>query len=130
MDEQTLRYDDGRVQAEITVAQATVLRGMQRTRLMAEGQEALRAAAAEDETPPDLDRLILRAYTYPDLLAGSLAGQIRLAGEALAWPPDFEAYLALPADLGAAWEQAVYAANPGWLPEPPEKKAPMPSTDA
>jgi hypothetical protein len=113
MDEQTRTIEqDGR---KVTVARATVLMGMRRTRLASEG-------LAADET--DLDRRLLRRFTYPDCIAATTQAEgIR------PWPPSFETFIALPDDFCAQWEAAVYAVNPSWLPgQAPNPKANAPAS--
>jgi hypothetical protein len=104
----------------VVVSQATTLSGMRRTRLQIEGRDA------QEE---DVDRRLLRLYTYPDVIAATVEV------EGLDWPLDFETFLGLPDALVAQWEQAVYDLNPHWLPRPaatPEEKKEslMPSTSA
>jgi hypothetical protein len=109
-------YSDDRVQAEITVTQATVLQGMRRTRLQME------ARGAKDE---DQDVQILHILVYPDLVAASEKGSITVDNEPLPFPPSFEQFLELPAALDNLWEMAVYDLNPHWMAgaEDAEKKA-------
>ena len=102
----------------IVVARANVRRGMIRTRLKAEAQQS-------GETDPDL--LILRLFTYPDLVASA----IEIDG--LDWPMTFDTFLDLPETLVIDWESAAYDLNPHWLPTPPDeadvKNAPAPSSE-
>lgn len=94
----------------ITVAPATVLIGMRRTRLQVEGRSA-------EESDPD--RALLHLYTYPDLIAATVEA------EGIPWPISFDDFLTLPDQLAAQWENAVYELNPHWLPgggEPAEEK--------
>lgn len=86
----------------VEVGEATLLMGMQRTRLKIEGNQA-------EET--DIDRRILRLVIYPDLVAAT-----REAEGFEQWPPDFETFLELPEAFASQWEQAVYLLNPHWLP--------------
>lgn len=100
---------------KVVVSRATVLMGMRRTRLISEG-----IRANED----DVDRRLLRRFTYPDCLACT----IRAEGIA-PWPPSFDEFLALPDDFCAQWEVAAYAVNPGWLPgATPDPKASAPAS--
>lgn len=120
MDTETLSYhDDNLGDVELTVTEATVLIGIKRTRLKAEGLEV---------NEEDIDRRLLRMFTYPDLMAAT----VEAAG--IPWPLDFEDFLALPDRLVSQWERLLYQLNPHWLPPREEdegidqKKAPT-STD-
>jgi hypothetical protein len=107
---EVVEYKDGTLDVRLTVSEATLLLGLRRTRLKVE--------ASHGET--DLDRRILLFVTYPDLVAATIEA------EGIPWPPDFEAFIALPEPLAIAWEEAVYRLNPHWLPRPAdtgEKKA-------
>lgn len=105
---------------KVVVERATVLIGMRRARLKVEA-----------EKEKDIDRLLLRTYTYADI-AACTKGTLTIDGRDQPWPPDFETFLNLPDELGNQLEEAVYAANPHWLPEEKgpeaEKKAPTTST--
>ena len=114
-----VEYGDGPDRVRIVVARANVRRGMIRTRLKAEAQQA-------GETDPDL--LILRWITYPDLTASAIEV------DGLEWPMSFDQFLDLPEPLCIDWEAAAYDLNPHWIPTPPDeadvKNAPAPSTAA
>lgn len=98
MQTRTIEHND----FKLTVSEATTLIGMKRTRLKVEATNA-------GET--DVDRHLLRLYPYSDLVAATVAA------EGLPWPLDFESFLALPEQLVAEWEEAVYGLNPHWLPQ-------------
>jgi hypothetical protein len=101
---------------KLTVSEATALIGMKRTRLKLEAERAA-------ETDPD--RHLLRMLTFPDVVSATVQA------EGLEWPLDFETFVALPDQLVAKWEEAVYGLNPHWLPgydEAAEKKLPSPSS--
>lgn len=89
--------------ANFTVSEATVLIGMRRSRLSQDGQRAI-------ET--DVDRRLLRIYTYPDVCAAVILAD----GYPLPWPPDFETFLTLPDGLLVKFEEVIYRLNPHWLP--------------
>jgi hypothetical protein len=89
--------------ASFTVSEATVLIGMRRTRLRLDASQAA-------ET--DIDRRLLRLFTYPDVCAAVVS----VEGLPGAWPPDFETFAGLPDGLVAKLEEAVYRLNPHWLP--------------
>ena len=118
MNTKVIEYEDENMTAHIVVSEATVLIGMKRTRIRLE---------AEPEKEEDPDKRLLRLFTYPDLAAA--ATEIMLTPAAAtdgekpdevfispSPPLDFETFLALPEQLVSAWEQAVYALNPHWLP--------------
>lgn len=106
MIQKTISFKDSSLDVCLTVSEADVLAGMKRTRLKYEG------LSLEGE---DSDRRLLRLYTFPDLIAATVAA------EGIPWPLDFEDYLNLPDALGALWEKAVYALNPHWLPASKEE---------
>jgi len=113
MDIRTIEQDG----VKIVVGAANTLMGMRRTRIREEGRK-------EIEQESDVDRRILRIYTYPDLIAATVEA------EGIPWPLDFEPFLELPDHLVAEWEQAIYELNPHWIPkaadqstEDAEKKA-------
>lgn len=96
----------------VTIAEATVLIGMRRTRLR---------VAAGETTETDIDLRILHLMTYPDLIAAV----VEQSG--LEWPLSFDDFCQLPDKFVSQWEQAVYSLNPHWLPdygETQEKKQP------
>jgi len=102
MDTETLVYhDDNLGDVALTVAEATVLIGIKRTRLKAEGRSA---------NEEDIDRRLLRLFTYPDVVAATTEA----AG--IPWPLEFEEFLLLPDHLVSQWEQVVYRLNSHWLP--------------
>lgn len=94
--------------AKVVVGTASALMGMHRSRIREEGRK-------EIESETDVDRKILRIYTYPDLVSATVEA------EGIPWPLDFETFLGLPDQLVAAWEGAVYALNPHWLPKAAEQ---------
>ena len=114
---EVVEYENDGHLGRFTVAEATVLIGIKRSRLRVEGERAM------EEDP---DRRILRIYTYPDVCAAVVD-----AG-GLPWPPDFETFLGFPDGLDAKLEEAIYRLNPHWLPEKPEgtedPKAPAPAS--
>lgn len=119
MKTEELRFEDQELGLEVRlcISQATVLMGMKRSRLKREGIDA-----GEE----DVDRHLLRIFTYPDLSAATVVI------EGLS-DFDFEAFLLLPDSLIAQWEDAVYRLNPHWLPTEPEPEdgdpnPPTPST--
>lgn len=116
MNTEKLRFEDEGLGLDVrlSISQATVLMGMKRSRLKREGIDAA------DE---DIDRHLLRIFTYPDLSAATVAIE--------GLPDfDFEAFLLLPDSLIARWEDAVYRLNPHWLPteSEPEDGDPNPPT--
>ena len=86
----------------MVIGPATVAMGLKRQQL---GMEA------ELITDSDRDRLFLRRFTYPDLMA-SVVSQRGFG----AWPITFDDYLDLPEQFAYDWEQAAYRHNPHWLP--------------
>lgn len=110
---ETFHYDG----LDVTVAQADIRRGMMRTRLRSQ------AAEYKDDDP---DLRLLRLFTYPDVMAGTVSimfdpdaepEQIDRWQQIIeVWPPPFEQFARLPEPLGIAWENAVYRCNPHWLP--------------
>ncbi len=114
-----VEYTDETVTARLVISRATVLIGMRRTRMLEEGKAALK-----DET--DIDRIILRNYLFPDLMAPVSEGSLVIEGVEK-WPLDFETFLTLPDSLVNRWETEVYAANPHWSPTPPKKPDPKAS---
>lgn len=104
MPEKTLEITVENTNIRVVVARATVLIGIRRTRLKYE---------SEQET--DIDRRLLRLYTYADV-AACTTGTLSIEGKEQPWPPDFETFLNLPDDLVGQLENAVYAANPHWAP--------------
>ena len=82
--------------------------GLYRQKLMIE------AGLIEDA---DRDRLFLRRFTYPDLIASVVSWR-----GFDHWPLTFDDYLALPERLGYEWEMACYEANPHWLPAATRKE--------
>lgn len=105
-----VKFDDGKVQAEVRVHRATLLDGVRRSRLIETGKAA-------DEK--DIDRWLLRVMIYPDM-ASSSEGWYTQPGssEQKVWPPPFEDLAGLPDDLGIAVQAAVYRVNPHWMPKP------------
>lgn len=97
----------------LSVSQATVLMGMKRSRLKREGM---------DVEEKDIDRHLLRIFTYPDLMAATV--------EADGLDLDFESFLLWPDSLVAMWENAVYRLNPHWLPAQPEREDGDPKAQA
>lgn len=91
----------------VTVSRANVKRGFARTRE--------RALAQSCELEGDL--LILRLFTYPDIIGGTS----EVVG--MDWPITFEQFLELDDELVSRWERAVYACNPHWLPQAEDPKA-------
>jgi len=120
MTEKTLELTVDNTSLQVTIERATVLVGMRRARLKVEA-----------EKEKDIDRKLLRTYTYADI-ASCTKGVLRVDGKEIAWPPDFETFLSLPDELGNQLEEAVYAINGHWLPEEKgpeaEKKALTTST--
>lgn len=109
--QRVVEYDQGGVKARLVVAQATVRMGIERQAM----QEAARRH--RDETP----RIgLLRLLTWSDLVASTVEGEI-VIGEETRPIRDFtfDEWLELPETLAIAWENAVYAMNPHWLPSPP-----------
>lgn len=100
----TVEYRDEELAVRLTITAPTIESGTARTVLRVDGQAALESEPAATTT-----RRILRLVTYPDLMAATVAV------EGLPWPLDFETFIALPEELGALWEQAVYDLNPRWL---------------
>lgn len=118
MKTEEVRFEDEDLGLDVrlVVSQATVLMGMKRSRIKREGLNA------KEE---DLDRHLLRVYTFPDLIAAT----VEIEGLDL----DFEVFLALPDTLVALWEEAVYRLNSHWLPAPEtdeESTDPNPSTSS
>ena len=109
MNQRIIEYNDDDLTVKITVARATVLMGMTRTRLRMD------AAAADEQ---DLDRRLLRLFSYPDVMAATLDVE-GLDG----WPLDFDDFIQLPEELGARWEEAAYELNPHWVPRSDEDEA-------
>ncbi len=120
MAEKTLELSVESTSLQVKVERATVLIGMRRTRLKSEALQE-----------KDLDRKLLRMYTYADSAACS-SGTLTIDGKVLAWPCDFETFLNLPDELIGPVEELVYLVNPHWLPQEEgaevEKKAPTVST--
>jgi hypothetical protein len=110
----SIPFDGKTVTARLDIRPAGIAASMRRTFL----QQAMRQTStpeAEPETAPtDPVEIFLRTRYYPDLIAGAYAGEIVIDGEALPWPPTFEQVMDLPEELGLAWENAVYDANPAW----------------
>lgn len=105
---------------KLHIMRANVLIGMRRTRMRVEGSQV------DDD---DIDRQLLRAVVYPDLIAPVASTQ----GFA-DWPISFEDFLELPETLVIDWENAVYELNPHWQSaqanEQGEKKQPTTSRRA
>lgn len=113
--EATVRYEqgDGGAAVVITIGRANGYMGMKRSMMTYQAVEENRK---KDETDPVA--AVLRTMTYPDLIAATK--QV----EGIPWPISFDEFIALPDDLIAAWEEAVYKLNPHWNPpvEPDAKK--------
>jgi hypothetical protein len=120
MPEKTLDISAENISLHIKVEHSTVLIGMRRARLKVD---------AEKET--DIDRKLVRMYTYSDM-AACTSGTLIVDGKDKPWPPDFDTFLSLPERLISPVEEAVYKLNPHWLPDEEgteaEKKAPMVSS--
>lgn len=107
---------------EIVVSQASVLHGMRRSRVKMMELEAIQkereeAGRAPDEAFDDLE--LMRAITYPDLVAATLVFDgapwetMKLPAVLEAFP--FSSMLDLTDALLTRWTEAVYALNPHWL---------------
>lgn len=103
MDELETRVVEFAPNIAVTVSASNGLIGAKRSRLK---QEAL--------AETDVDRRFLRFVSYADVVAATPAGQ-----GFEQWPLTFDAYADLPEAWLIAWEAAVYALNPHWLPAPP-----------
>lgn len=95
--ETTITFQDGEMVYSVTVAEATALIGIRRTRLRLDGSEE-----------KDLDRKLLHMYTFADCIAAT----VRSEGLDL---QDFDAFCALPDSFVSQWETAVYVLNPHWV---------------
>ena len=99
----------------LTITRANVRVGMQRSILQVD-------AARENRATQDLALKVLRAVTYPDLMAPvvNAVGKLVIEGDVINlsehWPMLFEDFILLPDDLISKWEMAVYRLNPHWNP--------------
>ena len=98
---------------QITVSEATMRHGIERSLLIADGQEAIK----KDPKMPRGDQM-LRLYLYPDLVA---ATDKFVTPEGDEGRPTFELFAVLPDMMYAAWSTAVYKLNPHWEVKDPEK---------
>ena len=97
---------------QITVAQATMRHGIERSLLIADGQEAIKA----DPEMPRGDQM-MRLYLYPDLIAATDKFVLPDGDEGT---PTFELFALLPDALYNVWGPAVYRLNPHWEVQEPE----------
>lgn len=94
----------------LTLQEASVLTGMKRA-ILAERARAQVQEVRLGDGVGDVAVLLLANYTYPDLLAATVAAEgLDVATMTLA---DF---LALPQELVDAWLVGVYALCPHWAP--------------
>lgn len=98
--------------AKITVSEANTLMGMRRGQL---------SAAADGETDPIL--WYAKAFMYPDCLACSTGSIVIEETLVPVKELTFEQYMALPDQVTEAWMEAVYTANPHWMPKRRDESA-------
>lgn len=109
-----IEYDDGRVQASLLVAKATVRMGMERQLI----KQRTRQESSGDQAVD-----LLRFFTWPDIASATVEGEIVVNGETTpAVLLSFEEWLELPEPLAVQWERAVYDLNPHWLPNQGKKE--------
>lgn len=97
------------IDVKVVVTGATVLVGMKRSRLRREGI---------DSGETDIDRRLLRVFTFPDIMAATVS----ITGSGLPDPLDFDAFVLLPDIFVSRWEGVVYRLNPHWLPSSAEEE--------
>jgi hypothetical protein len=111
----TVTYDDFGVQAKITVAQANVAMGLERSRLTAEGLHS------QDGDMSTFEKTALWMQ-WPVVKAGITSGRLALLGDddqverELDLPGDltFADFLALPEELAMTLLTDILALNPHW----------------
>jgi hypothetical protein len=134
-----IHFDDGEVQADLTIARATY--GVELDH-MAAVNTALKETSHNHDNgkTPDQREMAERnaqCFIFPALVCGTPEVTLTrtVAEVATPLPLTFEVLLTLPADLIEDWLETVYELNPRWNPlyvddrEEREKKAPT-STDA
>jgi hypothetical protein len=140
MKSKLIHFDDGEVQADLTIVKATYAIDLDHAALVG---EALRAKAKPADARARYESNA-QTFVLPALLAGTTQADIKRQGEdgkkppkwkPIAWPITFEVLTTLPGDLVEEWVSSIYELNPRWDPfrvETPaerEKKAPI-SMDA
>lgn len=115
------KYEDSRYKLDGKVAVATILMGIRRGFLKS---EARTYCQNKDNGILD-DEGILRIYTLPDLISGTIefGGTITLHDdqgndtvEPIQWPLSFETLSVMPEQAIVEWQDKLYALNPHWLP--------------
>ena len=109
---ETIDYEREGFKASLVISEASSLVSIRRIRMYNHGQES-------GET--DIDRLALRLYVYPDLLAASVEGSISIGVKEFQagttnWIPFEEFANEIPDEFLIRWENAVYNTNPSWIP--------------
>jgi len=110
MKEAKIKYQDQDYHLEIVVGEARVIDGYKR--------QIMLANTAENSPPPIV--YILKAFTYPNIVAGTRSvTNLDDAGSKLPEDIDdltFEELLELPERLIRIWEDAILELNPHWMP--------------
>ena len=115
MRERTVVYQDDDYDVTITVRQASYSIGLKRSVMMAKQWKMVRTME-EGAVNPAIVWAILR--TYPAVVNATVSIENgEDAKTKLELPTSYEELVELPEVLVAMWENAIYEANPAWVPK-------------
>lgn len=111
MKEETIEYKNDKLNVVLTVRQATVMDGMNRSVLLAK----MYGDTPDIDSLSDVERLrrMLLVRTYPACLA--VTSVINRGEDAILMDMTPEQFLTLPDALVMQWEDAVFRLNPHWV---------------